>query len=416
MSTPAPSPRDALAQALSQALGPTPRGPLGIAVSGGGDSMALMWLMAQWAAPRRIALATVSVDHGLRPETRAEIAVAKALAARLGLSHDTLHWPSGQARGNLMDAARQARRQLIADWARARGIHCVALGHTQDDQAETLLMRLARGSGVDGLAAMATAQPWGGVIWLRPLLATPRDALRDVLRGCGASWAEDPTNADPRFARSRTRSAITELGLDSTRLARSAVQMADARDALSQAAAQAGRAILRMQAGDALLNRAGLDALPREIRERLIAQILCAISGQPYRPRLTALRRALAAPRATLHGCLLTDHGTTLRIAREWKAVSTLCTPPDALWDGRWRLSPPPGEATDGYHIRALGPAIDHLVRPITSALPHASLMASPAVWQGAELVAAPLAEPGSRWRASCRQGPLDLLPGALSH
>ncbi len=410
-------PQAALETALRAALGPQPGGPVGIAVSGGGDSMALMVLMAEWAARHAIALAAVSVNHGLRPECGAEIAAAAALAARLGLAHDTLHWQGARARGNLMDAARQARRSLIAAWAQGRGVQAVALGHTLEDQAETLLMRIARGSGVDGLAGMAPARRWGGITWLRPLLTTRREALREVLRGCGADWAEDPTNADPRFARARTRRAMAQLGLDPARLARSAGQMAQARDALSQAALDAGGGILRMQAGDALLDRAGLEALPQELRERLVAQLLCALSGQPYRPRLQALRRALAAPtRATLHGCLLTWQPRTLRIAREWKAVAGLCTPVDALWDGRWRLHPPPGTPATGHSIRALGRAIDRLPVAAAPTLPQSSLMASPAVWRGTELVAAPLADPGSRWRASCRQGPLDLLRGALSH
>ena len=412
-----PAPLAALEAALTRTALDPAAGPVGIAVSGGGDSMALLVLMAQWAAPRGIALAAVSVDHGLRPESGTEIAAAAALAGRLGLSHDVLAWQGDKDSGNLMDAARQARRVLIADCARGRGIDAVALGHTLEDQAETLLMRLARGSGVDGLASMFPARRLGRITWLRPLLAVRREALREVLRGCGVAWAEDPTNADPRFARTRTRTAMAKIGLDPARLARSAGQMALARDALSQALVGAGRDILRMQGGDVLLDCAGLEGLPQELRERLVAQVLCAVSGQPYRPRLQALRRALAAPtRATLHGCLLTRELHRLRIAREWNAVSGQCTSADALWDGRWRLHPPPGEDAADHTVRALGKALDCLPARAATALPRSSLLASPAVWRGPDLVAAPLADPGSRWRASCRQGPLDILRGAISH
>jgi len=180
-----------------------PPGPLGVAISGGGDSTALLLLLH---AARRAVLA-VTVDHGLRPESAAEAAAVGALCAARGIPHDTLVWAEGPESGNLQARARQARRRLIADWARGRGIGDVALGHTLDDQAETVLLRLARGSGVDGLAAMAAVAEGDGVRWHRPLLGIGRGALRDWLRGEGVAWIDDPSNEDPRFDRVRVRAA-----------------------------------------------------------------------------------------------------------------------------------------------------------------------------------------------------------------
>ena len=414
------APATRLEAALAQALGPCPPARIGVAVSGGGDSVALMVLLADWARMLGVTLRAVSVDHGLRAESAAEIAAAGTVAARLGLAHDVLHW-TGPERGNLMDAARRARQLLIGNWAQAHGIGAVALGHTLDDQAETVLMRLARGSGVDGLAGMAARQRLGGTEWLRPLLNVQRDELRTVLRAHEIGWAEDPTNTDTRFARTRIRdivSALARLGIGADRLAATAEAMALARAALDAAAQASGATLLRTDRGDALLDATALAALAPEIRERIVARVLCAISGQHYRPRREALRRALSVPlRATLHGCVLSREGATLRIGREWKALAGLRAPPGALWDGRWIVHPPPGTATDGCTIAVLGPKGLAALGPwAQSGLPRASALAGPAVWRGGELLAAPLVQPSSRWRADCRQCPADLLRGPLSH
>lgn len=415
-------PHAALAEAMARLLPASPPARLGVAVSGGGDSMALMVLLAEWARAQGVVLEAVSVDHGLRAESADEAAAAGALAARLGLAHAVLRWDRVAAPGgNLMDAARRGRRALIAEWARARGIGVVALGHTLDDQAETLLMRLARGSGVDGLAGMAGAARRGGLLWLRPVLEVRRDALRTVLRARGLTWAEDPTNADARFLRTRARgalAALAPLGIGSERLAETAAAMAQARVALDRAAQAAGRALLRMDRGDALLDARALAALAPELSERIVARVLCVLSGQPYRPRRAALRRALAAPlRATLHGCVLSRAGGHLRIGREWRAVDGLRARPGILWDNRWIVQPAPGTGTDGCTIAALGPqGLAQIGAWAACGLPRASVLASPAVWRGDTVLAAPLVRGGSQWRAHARQGPADLLRGPLSH
>lgn len=416
------SPEVALARAMARLLPARSPVRLGVAVSGGGDSMALLVLLADWARAQGVELEAVSVDHGLRTESAAETAAAGALAARLGLTHDVVRWARRQTGdGNLMDAARRARQRLIADWAGGRGIGAVALGHTLDDQAETLLMRLGRGSGVDGLAGMAGAVQRGGLLWLRPLLGVRREDLRALLRDRGLDWAEDPTNADARFLRTRARgawAALAPLGISPERLAETAAAMAQARAALDRAAQAAGLALLRMDRGDALLEARGLDALAPDLRERIVARVLCALSGQPYRPRRAALRHALAVPlRATLHGCVLSREGGHLRIGREWRAVDGLRARPGALWDNRWVLQPAPGAAADGCTVAALGPqGLAQIGAWAACGLPRASVLASPAVWRGDTVLAAPLVRGGSQWRAHLRQGPADLLRGPLSH
>ena len=152
---------------------------IGVALSGGGDSTALLHL----CLTAGFAVEAVTVDHRLRPESAAEAAAVGDWCRALGVRHEVRVWEHGAVSGNLMDAARRARMGLICDWAKARGIGVVALGHTRDDQAETVLMGLARAAGIGGLSGMRREFDQGGVRVHRPLLAAGREELREWLRG-----------------------------------------------------------------------------------------------------------------------------------------------------------------------------------------------------------------------------------------
>ncbi|MCO8144190.1 tRNA lysidine(34) synthetase TilS [Rhodovulum tesquicola] len=390
-----------MARALEAALSASCPGdaPLGVAVSGGGDSVALLLALAG----RRVH--AVTVDHGLRPEASAEARFVAETCARLGLLHETLRWRGWDGQGNLQDAARRARYRLIADWAAGQGIGRVALGHTRDDQAETVLMRLARGAGVDGLSAMAPARDALGVTWLRPFLGLSRADLRAFLTERGQGWIEDPSNEDARFDRVQARRALATLaplGITAEGLAATAARMGSARAALEAATLAAARHVACEERGDVVLARAGLDALQDEIARRLLVAALCWVASSDYPPRAEALAETLAAldsaPRATLHGCLIAREGECLRIAREPAAVAGTVAQADALWDGRWRLDGPSGP---GLEIRALGEAgLGDCPDWRATGLPRASLLASPGIWQGKQLVAAPLAGLSNGWQA----------------
>ena len=182
---------------------------IGIAFSGGGDSTALMHLARDWARGRHLMVATV--DHGLRAESAAEAVLCHRAAAGLGLPHATLLWQRGTEAGNLMAAARDARLRLLSGWAARNRLEAVLLGHTQDDQAETVLMRLARGSGVDGLAGMAPRRDAFAMTWLRPMLEVSRAELRDWLESRGIGWLDDPSNDNSDYDRVRIRKADAAL-------------------------------------------------------------------------------------------------------------------------------------------------------------------------------------------------------------
>ena len=208
-----------------------------LAVSGGADSIALMWLVARWrrALARGPSLIAVTVDHGLRAEAAAEAREGKRLARSLDLPHRTLRWTGAKPRTGLPAAARAARYRLLAQAARASGASHILTAHTREDQAETLLMRMLRGSGIAGLAAMARQTEREGVLLARPFLDVSKSQLIATLKKAKIGFADDPTNHDTNFTRPRLRALMPVLaaeGGDPRNLARLASRLARANAAV----------------------------------------------------------------------------------------------------------------------------------------------------------------------------------------
>ena len=208
-----------------------------LAVSGGPDSVALMWLAARWrrTLARGPRLVAVTVDHGLRAEAKAEARDVKRLARALDLPHRTMRWTGAKPKTGLPAAARAARYRLLAQAARASGATHILTAHTRDDQAETLLLRLLRGSGIAGLAAMARQSERDGVLLARPFLHVSKSQLIATLKKAKLGFADDPTNRDLNFARPRIRTLMPVLaaeGGDTRNLARLASRLARANQAV----------------------------------------------------------------------------------------------------------------------------------------------------------------------------------------
>ena len=294
-------------------------GPLAVAVSGGGDSLALMHLLSAFAKAHKLKSPIVlTVDHGLRKTSGKEARQVAAWAKKAGLAAHVLSWRGAKPKSGVEAAAREARYRLMGDWLAKHKIAALYVGHTIDDQAETFLLRLARGSGLDGLAAMRARAPWPvpGFPLLsveRPLLGITRGDLRVYLTALGQAWQDDPMNEDAAFDRvkiRKARGALADLGLTPSRSAAAATHLARARAALETVTeAVLARAAGQGQGGG-LLDPAVLAAAPREVGLRALAAMLMAVSGQPYRPRFDALERLFdkvvagsLGKGATLHGC-----------------------------------------------------------------------------------------------------------------
>lgn len=390
------------AASMGALLGPDFPSAIGLAVSGGGDSMAMLALAHGWARVMGIGLHVVTVDHGLRAAAADEAAMVAAECAALGHPHTTLRW-QWDGQGNLQDAARQARRDLIGAW---RGdLAHVLFAHTGDDQAETVLMRLLRGSGVEGLAGMAGARAVhdaSGTWWLlRPLLAERRADLRHYAVTLKLPFVDDPSNDDPRFDRVRARQAIAALGLSVDGLAQTADRMARAAVACRARAAEIARRIVTedrvndLHTGDLLIDRDGLEGVERDTQMRILAAGLQWVATAPYRPRAQALEglldRLLAGGGGTLHGVDATTHAVAIRLSREGAALrdGQIAACAGALWDGRWMVGT---AAPSGVTLRALGPdgwAQRPENKPISS--PARAAYAWPALFRDDHLVACPL-------------------------
>ena len=381
--------------ALARFLSLQPDGPLGVAVSGGSDSLALLHLLHDHLGPEQ--LFAVTVDHGLRPEAAAEAAHVSEICNALSVPHTTLRWRGWDGQGNVQDRARRARYTLMADWARAQGISRIALGHTPDDQAETLVMRLGRGAGVEGLAAMSAEREEQGVTFLRPLLEVRRAALRDDLRARAVAWIDDPTNDDTSFDRPRIRQALpdlAEIGLTVPALTTVAANLRSATDTLAHYAVQEARTHVRIDGPDVLLARAALETLPNEITRRLLIAALRWIAGPGYPPRSAALDRMIQELRAgsttTLGGCLAIAGQDCVRLSREPAAVAGISAEPGTDWDQRWQIDGPFGP---GDRIAATGETgLRDCANWRETGLPRTTLLAAPAVWRDGRLIAAPLA------------------------
>ena len=388
---------------------------LGLAVSGGGDSMAMLHL----AVEAGLAVQAVTVDHGLRPEAADEAAEVGRICAGLGLRHEILRW-HWDGQGNLQDAARRGRRRLIAEWAGVQGIEAVALAHTRDDVAETFLMRMARGAGVDGLAAMAASWHEGGVTWLRPLLAVSRMELRDYLGAHGLSWVEDPSNANERFDRVKARKALVALGplgLTAERLAEVAGYLAEARVALDALTLDVWGRVVSDHGLGLVLDMVRLAQAPGEVQRRVLIKVILRLAPGDYAPRGSAIQALLARISAgkdgVLAGCRFQWVRGRLWAFREARAVASQVALAGQVWDGLWRIE---GPAVAGAQIRALGAGIAHCATWRASGLPRAAVLASPSLWQDATLIAAPHAGFGPGYSAKPLFDAAALHHSVISH
>jgi tRNA(Ile)-lysidine synthase len=383
-----------------------------LAVSGGPDSMALMHLARRWLdlkGREPLSLTVVTVDHGLRPESEGEATFVAEQARALGFSHATIAWTGEKPKTGIQAAARRARYDLLASYAFSSGAACIATAHTEDDQAETLLMRLRRGSGVDGLSAMATISERNGVAVARPLLGFSKGRLMAYLRASRLPFIRDPSNDNAAFERVRLRhatKALASAGITRSSLAMTAARLGRSRVALARVTeAFLDRHFQVTPLAQGKVSREALEALPEDIALRALGRILSLIGGAEESPRLMRLEHLLenlklTKTEITLGGCIIIAASGTLNFYREPGRLRVRPAPfePGAkrVWDGRFILAFAPIDDS-GMTVRQLG--ADGWIfykktmkgRGLPIMAPRLAALTIPALWKGNRLICAPL-------------------------
>jgi tRNA(Ile)-lysidine synthase len=367
----------AFARALAACRAPS---PFALAVSGGPDSVTLMHLAALHCRAHNLSPPIVfTVDHQLRREAAAEADQVKRQAQDLGLVHETLVWTGPKPHANLQHAARMARYALIGEAMRRVGVWALLTGHTLDDQAETFLLRLARGSGLDGLSGMAPVASFPMLAFsdlciLRPMLGFCKTQVLATARNLGAAYAVDPSNHDPAFARTKTRAALAalaEAGVTATRIAEAAGHLRRARAAIETAERELfAKAVTLDPWGFAMVDRAVLAAAPHEVGMRATATLLRLAGGGEYPAEMDAVAgiydwfiMSEPTPRGrTAAGCRLwVLESGRVALAREQagihhaEPVLLLSPGKSGVWDGRFRVCVAPDAPDRVYAVRALG-------------------------------------------------------------
>lgn len=375
---------------------------IGVAVSGGGDSMALLHVLKRWRDQTGVPIAALTVDHNLREGSRAEAEQVAEICAEWGVPHDILTWEDWDGQGNLQAKAREARYRLIAGWAAKNGIEGVTLGHTKTDVAETFLMRLARKAGVEGLAAMDKVFDRNGVRWARPFLFETREDLRAYLRDKKISWSDDPSNDDTRFDRVKARqalAALAPLGIDEEALGQAAHHIFMGNSALEDYTLATAQTHVTVEDGCLTLKRR--PPISAEIERRLLVKALQWVGRLDYPPRASTVQEIetglVTADKATGCGCIFIRKGRDILIIRELQAVKDLTSLTTERWDGYWQLDGPHDPA---LKVRALGNAIKDCPDWRDTGLSRDVLMATPAVFDGDTLIAAPVAGLKNGWKA----------------
>lgn len=353
---------DGVAAALDARLSGDADHPVALALSGGGDSMALLHLAADWCARRGRRLLTLTVDHRLHPDSARWTAFAGEAARALGADWRALSWEGPKPATGLPAAARAARHALLADAARQAGARVILMAHTADDIAESDWMR-DQGATLGGLRDWSPSPAWPqgrGVMLLRPLLTTSRAGLRGVLTARSAVWLEDPANADPRFLRTRARHALNPSPGGRRGNPRTGARAEVLRAGVEEGTAEPFRPRGSAPQWIAADSWAGVLVLPRAIPARTLAAALLSVSGQTTPPRgarLAALHARLADDAdvtATLAGARVQTSGDDLLITREpgrdgWPEI-VLPQHAPAVWDGRFQIT----ASGPGWRVGAL--------------------------------------------------------------
>lgn len=377
---------------------------IAVAVSGGSDSIALLNLVFEWSKSYNKVIVAITVNHNLRAEAEGEIKFVSNACAKLSIPHHVVSWDDWDQKGNLQAEARNARYRLISNWAKLNEIDVVALGHTKDDVVENFIIRLSRGSGVDGLSQMLSKFKFHDVMYARPLLDLSRTDLREYLNFKKVTWIEDSSNENSKFQRVRIRkilNSLNKIGVNVDNIANSSKYLRSSRDALEVYTESLAKKCLEFNHGDIIFRLDIFLEIPLEVQRRLIIKALKFIGNLDFGPRTKEIKNLIKAFQRrsshTLSGYHFYYSKGFMRMSREYKAIATLETKPNQIWDSRWFVSGP--EFSD-FTIRALGEkGLQSIHKWRDKGIPRLTLISSPSVWKGNKLELALMIENSDFWK-----------------
>ena len=326
---------------------------IGVAVSGGSDSMALLNILADCKFNRKPEIIVASIDHGLRPESKSEVEFVKKICEMKRFKHFSLKpcISLSDRQGNLQDNARSARYQLLRDWAISENIQCVLLGHTLDDQEENLLIRFLRGSGVDGLVSMEDMVFRNDVLWIRPLLRLRKRELRNYLRNNNYRWIEDSSNYDNKYLRVKIRKLLQQLrslNLITPNFVKTADHMSRASKLSREIAKSDSKTLLSFnKVGQITFEVEKFSQLFEDTRYRILAGIISWFSGNFYKPRFSQLENMhnkilkVNLTGSTLGGAVFKEKNGIVTVTRELASIEEnyLVKNQKFIWDNRWLIT-----------------------------------------------------------------------------
>ncbi len=361
---------------LMKPLGPFEPSPeVAVGFSGGGDSTALLLLAARWTRRRGGKIFALTVDHGLRPDSSSEAKLVQRRVKALGISGSILRWEGPKPVSGIQNVARQMRYELMTRWCRRMGILHLLLGHHQEDQAETLLHRLGRQTGADGLAGMSRLRETNHLRLLRPCLGISKTRLQAVTKSYKLDWVDDPSNQNLAYARARLRKLLPSLEaekISSAALAGTANRLASVRKTLEYQTAKILAATSELSSfGYARIRFEALTDLEPEIAHRVLDRVLGAIGGHFYPIRyqllvnlLESIRHTKLAVSRTLAGCIILHQNGDILVVREAGRCEERKISAGSWvdWDGRYRvrINSPQISKKQNFFIRPLGNNLTH--------------------------------------------------------
>lgn len=372
--------------------------PVAVAVSGGSDSLALALLAHTWAQSKQGHIIALTVDHGLRTESADEAKQVSFWLAKRGIKHVILKWDKEKPLTHLQERAREARYTLLTSWCKTHGISTLLLGHHQQDQEETFWLRLAAGSGLDGLTAMKELSLRDGITLMRPLLSRSKAELEAFLSAQNQEWLIDPSNEQSRFFRGKLRTVLEEEGLTTFRLEKTIHKLREDFDFIQQNLHDAlGRVVVHHEEGFISLDRKAFELLHPSLSKRLLSLCMRWFSSSSYPPRTQTLLNILDKLKSpfpfTAGGIYWFSQAGRLYLSRELKAAA----PPLALkslqhpttWDHRFCIQP---DLKENFPEEAF---IAPLGSPISPDIPKTQfpvrlLPSFPAIWMEEKIAAIP--------------------------